>query len=157
MLNAINQICSVISSSDQEAIARRCTIDTPLTRTSHHRPHSLPIQRLPLRRLDPIDCPCALRKGLAPCQWSSIHGSVVSKAHLSLPCASIFRLPAADVLPQPEISLRHTIYKLRQAWKWHRPCGCGGIRSICLLRADSTSLWQTIPIFARIVSCVLGT
>ncbi len=91
------QIRTIKPTSIEDDCQCRGHLSPPFSRTPHHRPHPLPVQRISLRHTD-------LVTGASPTDvintalGAFIRSTFVSEAYLSISCASLLCLPAADVL-----------------------------------------------------------
>lgn len=149
------QFRQILAIQLKEAITRRGNLDTSLSRPAHHRSHSFPVQRVPLRHPHSLNRPCTEIIG-PPDERHHLRRTALPQAHLPLPGTSLLRLSPASLLSWPEISLRHSNSQLHQARTryWHR--GCAGLWSVRVPRANSSGIEQALSLQPRALPRILG-
>lgn len=142
--------------SHQASCSGRRHLYIPLSRPSHHRPHSLPVQWVHVRHPDRVPCPgegevWTARKRTGVC-CAALH-----EAHLCLSSPSVLCLLVAYLLSFAKVHLSHSVFQLCQARYWHSWDTRRSIRSLRYQGTDPTDTEPPIPFFARLMPCLLGT
>ena len=149
------QLCQLRPIDFQETGAHGSNLSTAVSRSVDHRPHSFPIQWLPLWYPHSIYSPSSkeLRTSV---EWHIIRGPALPQAHLPLPCAGLLRLSASRLLSGTKVDSGYQIRQLHQAWSWYWTSCWAGLRTIRLLPADPAGAKPTLPLLARLMPRILG-
>lgn len=133
-----------------------CRLNTTIPRAADHRPHPFPVQWFSVWRphFVPRFRPETIDDAAVSCIICSL---ALSEAYISIPCSRLLRLPAARILPRPEISFAHPLRELCETrigaewgiWDCFWP--------IRLLGSARSTLGTPVSVLAGSLSCVLGT
>ena len=154
--NTIEQIHFDISESVETWRPCHRHINTTFPGAPDHRPYPFPVQWLSIWHpyLVPGLRPETADNAAVSCIICSL---ALSEAYLSIPCSRLLRLPAAQLLPRPEISFAYTLLELSKTCIGAH----GDIRNcfwpLYLLGSARSSLGTPFSVLARSMSCVLGT
>ncbi|EKG10871.1 Glycosyl transferase ALG6/ALG8 [Macrophomina phaseolina MS6] len=139
-----------------EACPCRCSFGPAVTWPADHRPHSFPVQWLPLRHLGPVPGPGPPAVDLAV-QRLPLRGLAVLQASVSVRRSGVFRVPAPRLLPEPAVHFPHPVLPLREAGRWHYRHLCRCIWPVRVLEPDSAAADPAFPLRSRVDSCLLGS
>ena len=144
------------ASADQEAGSCNCSVRSSFTRSTHHRPHPLPIQWLHVRHPDSF-AGLGQERVDNPHKRHTIRRTVMLQAYLSLLGTSIFRLSAENILPPLQKHVSTEVCQYSTAWDCSHRRLCCSPGSLCGLGPVGTVKEQTVPVFTWTVSRILGT
>ena len=141
--------------AQQAPLARRCTFDPSLSRSTHHRPRSFPVQWLPLRRSHPLHLVREEPIDTSP-ERDLVRCPPLPKAHILILGPGILCLSPQRILSRTKVDLPDPVCQLRKAGCF----ACIGLWDCLwpfhLLTADPTAFITAISILQRPVSCLLG-
>ena len=153
MLPQIHPDFASISKAD---VTRHRAVNTFITGTAHYRPHSLPVQWLPIWHPHIVAGVCSETVNHAP-QWTAFRRTTLPEAHIPVSRTRILRLPLAGILSQSEIDLLNPFWQCDQVSL--RTCGYLWICcwTFLVLGPARSIIKQAFPILQRSLSRILGS
>lgn len=126
--------------------SRSCcsSIHSPITRLLNNRPHSLPIQRLPIRDPNPQHGPRPVTF-YSLILWLSLCCIALLQAHIPLPSASILCFSTTNILSRRQ-HLPNPFCERCEARGRNNRNHCRGVWTLRLLGADTSAIVPVIPV-----------